>query len=129
MAIIYIGTDRESLTALPDPSKFELGLQDIDAATTTRSADGTMLRDRVCGAETAKRKIQLEWPYIDTPTAGVILHAISPEFFWVRYPDPYEGGERVAEFYAGDRALPMYNAQIKNGGVLWERLTVDLIEK
>lgn len=129
MAILYVGATPDNLTALPDPSKLDLGIQDIDAATTSRAADGTMLRDRVCGGATAKRKLNLEWVYIDNPTAGAILQLIAPEFFWVKYPDPYSGTERIAEFYAGDRKLPMYNATIKNGSILWENLTVDLIEK
>ena len=131
MAILKIGTTKTNLVPLtPDPSALTLGLQDIDASTTTRSADGTMLRDRVCGGATAKRKLNLEWAYIGNDDARVILRAIQNEFFWVEYDDPFEpSGRRVAEFYAGDRSLPMYNAVIKNGSILWEKLTVDLIEK
>lgn len=129
MAILKIGTERTNLTDIPDPSALTLGLQDIDASTTTRSADGTMLRDRVCGGATAKRKLNLEWAYIDNEKAHEILHAIDGEFFWVQYYDPYELTLRTAEFYAGDRTMPMYNAVIRNGSILWEKLAVDLIEK
>lgn len=124
-----INADTTGFTPLPNPSALELSLMDIDASSTSRSADGTILRDRVCGAGSAKRKLQLEWAYIDNDTASTILKAIADEFFYVRYPDPYEGAERTAVFYAGDRSLPMYNAVIKNGGILWEKLSVHLIEK
>ena len=129
MAIITITPFDSDPIALPDPSELEMGLQDIDAPSTGRSADGTMLRDRVCGGATAKRKLNLTWNYIGNDVAGIILRAIADEFFYVTYPDPFTGENRTATMYAGDRHLPMYNAVIKNGGILWEKLAVDLIEK
>ena len=75
--ILMVGSSAENLSALPDPKSLKVLLQDIDAGTTTRSANGTMLRDRVCGAETAKRKLEIEWmPLKPEPTqiiSAVIL--------------------------------------------------------
>ena len=128
MAIISVGATVETLAALPDPSTFTVLLQDIDASTTTRSANGTMLRDRIVGGENAKRKLELAWPALRPEPAKRILQAIKGEFFWVRYPDPYSGEDRIAEFYAGDRTVPMYHYNL-NGEILWERIGVNLIER
>lgn len=129
MAIIKVGPSGSALTALPDPKVMSVLLQDIDASTTTRSADGTMLRDRVAGGATAKRKIELEWPPINSAAASMILQAMQAEFFYVSYPDPYTGTERVAEFYTGDRTVPMYSYNLSGNGILWEKIKVNLIEK
>ena len=132
MAIIRVGVESGNMTALPDP-KFKGGLkvllQDIDASTTTRSANGTLLRDRVVGGATSKRKLEIEWPPLRSEDMSKILQAISPEFFWVEYPDPYTGANRTAQFYAGDRTAPMYHANLHGQGPMWESLSVNFIEK
>jgi len=129
MSIIRVGKESGSLAALPDPKSMKVLMQDIDSAATTRSADGTMLRDRIVGGANAKRKIELVWPPLRTAPMSEILQAIADEFFWVEYPDPYTGTNRIAEFYAGDRSAPMYNSNLHGQGPLWENLTVNLIEK
>ena len=129
MSIIRIGTESGNLTALPDPKSLKVLMQDIDASTTTRSANGTMLRDRIVGGATSKRKLELTWPPMRTENMATILRAIAPEFFWVEYPDPYTGDRRNAQFYAGDRTAPLYHSDLYGSGPLWEGLTVNLIEK
>lgn len=128
-ALIQVGRTETALTALPCPSKLTVGLMDIDAETTTRSASGKMLRDRVCGGATAKRKLEIEWSASVTTTVKAILQAIKDEFFYVRYPDPYTGEMRTARFYAGDRSVPMYSYNLHNRGILWEQVKVNLIEE
>lgn len=128
-AMIQVGTTETALTALPCPSKLTVNLMDIDAETTTRSASGKMLRDRICGGATSKRKLEIEWLACETDTAKTILQAIEDEFFYVRYPDPYTGGMRTAHFYAGDRSVPMYSYNLYNRGILWNGLKVNLIEE
>lgn len=56
------------------------------------------------------------------------LQAIAGALFWVKYPDPYIGTYRTAEFYAGDRSAPVYGSQTPEG-MLWEGLEVNLIER
>lgn len=131
MATLYIGAAQNTLQAMPEPKKegLTVNLQDIDAATTTRSADGTMLRDRVVGGATAKRKLEIEWPPMKSLAMSTILQAIKDEFFWVRYPDPYTGAERTAQFYAGDRSAPVYSLALGDKTPLWKGLKVNLIEK
>lgn len=129
MAILKVGPTGSALTALPDPRVLTVLLQDIDASTTTRSANGTMLRDRICGGASAKRKIEIEWPPVNSADASKILQAMQAEFFYVSYPDPYTGAVRVAEFYTGDRSVPMYNYNLHGKGILWEKIKVNLIER
>ena len=130
MAIISVGAiDSEVLTALPAPKEMSVIVQDIDAATTTRSADGTMLRDRVCGGETAKRKIEMEWAGLDARKVSMILQSIGGEFFKVQYPDTYTGTERTATFYVGDRTAEMYSYNLHGNGTVWKSLRANFIEK
>lgn len=130
MAIISVGAiDSEVLTALPAPKEMSVIVQDIDAATTTRSADGTMLRDRVCGGETAKRKIEMEWAGLNAQKVSTILQSIGGEFFKVQYPDTYTGTDRTAIFYVGDRTAEMYNYNLRGNGVVWKSLRANFIEK
>lgn len=127
MAIIRIGATAATLAAVPDPKELKVSLQDIDSSGAGRSANGTMIRDRVAGGATAKRKIELKWPACDSATASQILTAIKDTFFFVEYPDPYTGALRTAEFYAGDRSVPVYS--VWDGLPRWESISVNIIEK
>jgi hypothetical protein len=130
MAIISVGAmDSEVLTALPAPKSMNVIVQDIDAATTTRSANGTMLRDRVAGGETAKRKIELEWVGLNASKVSAILQSIGDEFFKVQYPDTYTGTERTAVFYVGDRSAEMYSYNLHGDGILWRSLKANFVEQ
>lgn len=128
-AIIQVGATAETLVALPCPQKLTVNLMDIDAETTTRSASGKMLRDRVAGGDTAKRKLEIEWHADHGANVKSVLQAIKDEFFYVRYPDPYTGEMRTARFYAGDRKVPMYSYNLYNGGILWSSMRVNFIEE
>lgn len=130
MAIISVGAiDSEVLTALPAPKAMSVIVQDIDAATTTRSANGTMLRDRVAGGSTAKRKIEMEWAGLNAQKVSQILQSIGGEFFKVQYPDTYTGTERTAVFYVGDRTADMYSYNLHGNGVVWRSLKANFIEQ
>lgn len=127
-AILQVGAIGAGLVSVPTPSSMTIGLMDVDASTTKRTADGTIHRDRICGAASAKRKIELEWSYPAPAAAKTILQAFKDEFFNVRYFDPYEAAMRTATFYAGDRSVPMYSANLR-GGVRWESVKFNIIEK
>lgn len=130
MAIIRIAkVGSDTFTALPSPSHMTLIVQDIDSANTTRSANGTMLRDRVAGGETAKRKLELEWTGLNAAKMQTILQSIGDEFFQVEYPDTYTGMIRTAEFYSGDRSAEMYSHNLYGSGILWKSLKANFIEK
>lgn len=130
MAIISIGAiNSEVLTALPSPKTMSVIVQDIDAATTTRSANGTMLRDRVAGGATAKRKIEIEWAGLNAQKVSQILQSIGGEFFKVKYPDTYTGADRTAVFYVGDRSAEMYSYNLHGNGIIWKSLKANFIEQ
>lgn len=127
MAILQIGTDSDNLINMPDPQELTIRLQDIDSANSGRSANGTMIRDRVAGGSTAKRKVEVEWPPLSPAEASTILKAIGDKFFSVRYPDPYTGEWRTGTFYAGDRTAPV--ARVWDGELLWSNISVNFIER
>lgn len=127
MAILEIGTSNGPLEPVPDPAELTVKLQDIDSANSGRSANGTMIRDRVVGGANAKRKVEVEWPPLSTAEASKILRAIKDTFFYVKYPDPYTGDWRVGEFYAGDRSAPV--ARIWDNEILWNNLSVNFVER
>lgn len=129
MAVLFIGPDTQHLVPLPDPKLrgLTVRLQDIDSGSTTRTADGTMVRDRVVGGSAAKRKLEIEWPPLRPLDAMKVLQAVSDAFVWVKYPDPYTGDFRTAQMYAGDREAPVYC--VDDQGILWDGIKYDLIEK
>lgn len=127
MAIIRIGSTSNSLVDMPDPRELTVRLQDIDSAGSGRSANGTMIRDRVAGGAGAKRKLEVEWPPVSPDVAAKILQAIAGTFFAVEYPDPYTAGRRIGTFYAGDRQAPV--CRVWDGEVLWENISVNFIER
>ena len=102
-------------------------MQDIDSASAGRSANGTMIRDRVAGGASAKRKLEVKWPPVRPAEAAKILQAIGGNFIAIRYPDPYTGSERTGTFYAGDRSVPAYS--IWDGEPLWENISVNFVER
>lgn len=127
MAILKIGTSAESLVDMPEPYALTVRLQDIDSANSGRSANGTMIRDRVAGGSSAKRKLEVEWPPLSPDDIKTVFQAIGGKFFAVSYPDPYTGANRTGTFYAGDRTAPV--ARVWDGEVLWENASVNFIEK
>lgn len=128
-AVLKIGTTEATLAAVSSPSSLQVRLQDIDGADAGRVASGKMVRDRVCGGAYAKRKLEIQWPPLNPTEASAILQAISEEFFYVQYPDPYTGSMRTSVFYAGDRIVPMYRFGNGTTDVLWENISVNLIEQ
>lgn len=127
MAILRIGSNADNLVDMPDPSELTVKMQDIDSAGSGRSANGTMIRDRVAGGATAKRKLEVEWPPVTPAESSMILQSIKNKFFSVEYPDPYTGANRVGTFYAGDRTAPV--CRVWDGEVLWSNISVNFIER
>lgn len=127
MAILRIGSSSSNLVDMPDPHELTVRVQDIDAAGSGRSANGTMIRDRVAGGASAKRKLEVEWPPLSPANASKILQAIGGKFFSVEYPDPYTGANRTGTFYAGDRTAPV--CRVWDGEVLWSNVSVNFIER
>lgn len=127
--VLSIGTSVDDLAVLPTPHSLTVLLQDIDSASTTRSADGILHRDRVRGADKAVRKLKIGWAGLNTEDAQTILKAISGEFFYVKYEDPYTATMRTGYFYVGDRTVEMLSANLHNRGTIWQNISFDLIEQ
>ena len=130
MAVIRVAAvGSDEFTALPAPNKMNVNVQDIDSGNTTRSANGTMLRDRVVGGAKAKRKIELEWAGMNATQVSRILQSIGDVFFQVEYPDTYTGETRIGIFYSGDRSAEMYSYDLHGNGIVWKSLKANFIEK
>lgn len=106
------------------PAEFQVEVLDLDDAdSTTRTADGTLNRDRVA----VKRQITMSWGALTMSQTSALLRQMQSVFFEFRYPDPLAGGYTTKTMYVGNRPTPM--AIEKNGVVWWDGLTVTLTEK
>lgn len=106
------------------PSEFTVTILDIDnGESTSRSADGTLNRDRIA----VKRQIEMSWNLLRPEEISLILKLMSDVFFEVEYPDPQEGKYITKTFYVGNRPAPV--AIEKNGQLLWKELRVTLTER
>lgn len=109
--------------AMPCPSSFTWGLQDISAAESGRTDDTIMHKNRVG----QKRKISLGWITKDWKTTAKIMRAFNPEYINVRYPDMMSESYQTRTFYVGDRSAPV--KYWLAGRKLIEQISFDIIEK
>lgn len=106
------------------PKTIEITTMDLDNGdTTVRTADGTLVRDRVA----VKRQIKMEFGLMTWAQISVLLTQMKPAFFQVNYPDPEIGGYETKTFYCGNR--PVSVPFEKDGIIYWEGLNVTLTEK
>lgn len=106
------------------PSSFSVSVMDLDdAESTTRTADGTLTRDRI----TVKRQIEMSWPALTWENLSAILTAMQDEFFDFYYPDPMTGSYETRTMYVGNRQAPI--AIEKNGIIWWSGLQLTLTEE
>jgi hypothetical protein len=106
------------------PSEFTVTVLDLDDAdATTRTADGTLNRDRI----TTKRQIEMKFNALTWADISSILQAISGVFFDLYYPDPMTGTYVTKTFYVGNRPAPV--AIEKNGVIWWAGLEITLTER
>lgn len=109
--------------AMPCPSSFSWGLQDISAAESGRTDDTLMHKNR----KGQKRKISLAWNGKDWKTTSKILKAFNPEYINVKYPDMMSGDYETRTFYVGDRSAPVKWWWIGNQRT--ESVSFDIIER
>lgn len=110
-------------TAMPCPSTWQWGLQDVSAGESGRTDDSIMHKNRVA----QKRKIQIGYNGINDTDAQTILQAVNPEYIDVTYFDLMAGENQTRTFYVGDR-----NGVFKwwwDGKHILASLTFDLIER
>ena len=94
--------------AVPCPSKYEWGINDVSDSDAGRTEDGKMHKMRIA----RKRKIELEWKNVSTATAHAVLAAFAPQYVNVKCLDPLAGGWETYEFYMGDQKAPAYNTRL-----------------
>lgn len=94
-----------------------------DADSTTRTADGTLNRDRVA----VKRQIEMKFNAMPAPLMSQLLKLMRNVFFQVEFFDPMEGKNITKTMYVGNRAPPM--AIEKNGVIWWTSLQITLTEQ
>lgn len=106
---------------IPTPSTFKVGIMDISTA--ERNAQGDMLIDRIA----TKRKIEMDWKFLDSNQLADLLKLIDSVYFFVKYPDPLTGNLEIKTFYCGDRSVGMYS--YVNGKPVWNDISFNFIEK
>lgn len=107
--------------AIPAPSEYTLGIQDISKA--ERNANGEMIIERIA----TKRKLDLKWNYLSAADLSTILNAVADVFFTVQYFDSKDNANKSGTFYCGDRKCGMID--FKNSVPRWKDVTFNLIEK
>lgn len=110
-------------TEFPNPSKMQVTIQDWDASTSERNANGDLMRDRV----TVKRKIEVEYALLDGNQMKTILDATEDVFFSVTYFDPKQNGFLTKTMYIGDRTPSLY--VLRDDKILYRDFKFSLIEK
>lgn len=109
--------------AMPCPSAYTWGLNDISASKSGRSDDSLMHKNRVA----QKRKLALQWSGKDWATTAKILQAFNPEYIQITYPDMMSGKYETRTFYVGDRSAPVKWWWVGNQRT--ESISFDVIER
>ncbi|MDT2782897.1 hypothetical protein P7H41_13185 [Vagococcus fluvialis] len=107
------------------PQEFSATLNTIDADSSGRNANGTMVRDII----TQKVKIECKWGPLSDSEASTILKAVKDKFITINYPDPEIGGQTTKTFYVGDRSAPSYSWNNKFSQAKWQGLSMNFIER
>lgn len=110
---------------LPNPTKFIIGMSDLDSSDTTRNEEGVLVRNRVRQGVT---KIELSFKIRGRDVAS-IMGLIEPAQVRVSYMDPRIFDMREINAYVGDRTSNMlvYTPGMSYEDVLWE-VSFNLIE-
>lgn len=106
------------------PEKFVVDVMDLDdGEATKRTADGTLVRDRIA----VKRQISMDFGILAPTEISGILEAVSGVFFDLYYPDPQTGTYITKNFYVSNRTAPFV---VESGGtLLWGGLSMTLTER
>lgn len=119
MAIIKIGG-----ADMPSPTKYNVTLQDIDSANTTRTETGELIRDRI---RAGVYKIGVTW-LVEHTQIKTITDAIAPDKFQVTFFDPTTNANKTCDMYCGDRSGELKHYKHDDPGKsLWE-ISTSLIE-
>ena len=112
-------------TALPLPTKYDVGISDLDSSDTSRNEKGVLTRNRVRQGVT---KISVGFTVRGSQTAS-ILKLVEPAKVAVTYFDPRTSVTRTIQAYVGDRSctLKVYLPEMAIEDMWWE-ISFSLVE-
>jgi hypothetical protein len=113
-------------TSVKTPASFEVSYADIDADSSGRNANGTMVRDVIVKNKT---KLSIKWAQLSVSESKAILLASDGDFFTVEYPDVFTGVQTTKTFYAGDRSAGFYSWNDKFQAYIVKDFGFDCIER
>ena len=100
--LVVTRADGTTQITLPYPQEYTPDIYDVDAATTGRTAAGTMVRDR------EGRKNKLKWAALTHDDLTLLLQATQDSAFWLTALDIFTGTRKTFKVYVGDRSAPVY---------------------
>ena len=126
MAVLTIAKNTAQEYVLPHVATVTVAIQDLDSSKSGRNQAGVFFRDRIRGGANSPRKLQVTFMPMTGNELSTLLKKIGEASFLLTYPDPYEGHDREARFYVGDRTTPMidYTANAPR----WGGLSVNFVE-
>lgn len=120
-AMVTIGS-----TELPNPSVYNVGIQDIVSEKTRRNANGKLIADKIA----QKVTIELGWKYLTNAQYVSILALFSTFFFNATYHDPTTGTTATKTFYVGDRKCGTFKYSTSLNSITgWSDISFSLIEQ
>lgn len=106
------------------PAQMQVEILDLDdAESTTRTADGTLNRDRVA----VKRQVEMTFSALTMAQISALLKQMNAVFFDFTFPDPLAGSYITRTMYVGNRpaSIPFE----RDGETYWDGLKITLTEK
>ncbi|NCA32119.1 hypothetical protein [Adlercreutzia muris] len=128
---LYVGETVSSLKEVPvQPDGLEWGVNDISDPDAGRVQDAncTMMKRRIA----RKRTLSLSWANPTLAQASAILRMFAPEYLWVRFIDPEEGGFITRNFYTGDKKAPFRCIDLRGPGgetAVLSTLSFNIVER
>lgn len=125
MMPMFVVTKQDgTVIPLKDPKTATPGIQDLDSGEAGRNQQGRNFRYRVA----IKHKWTCAWGPLTPAQLSVLLSAVEDESFWLTYTDPKTNTERTAEFYVGDRTMPVLWWNAAKGKRMYAGLNMNFIE-
>ena len=111
--------------ALPNPTKYNTPMVDMDSPDSSRNTKGVMIRNRV---RQGAIKIELDWTELSTE-AMTLINSIEDEELTVRYLDVRTGSFQTRIMMVSDRSVSMkrYTGVESLSQILWD-INFSLVE-
>lgn len=124
--VLWFGASASKLTAVKAPTVMSISNLDYDSSSTSRTANGKLVRTVVRGGDNNVRKISLEWRLVSQADGAAILEAVKNAYTYCRYPDPQTGALRTMQCYVGDRVSDL--SRYADDTAFWSRISFNLTE-